>query len=250
LIRAAGGDDFIYGDNASIFEADESATDGNDTIFAGTGNDLVAGGGGRDTIYGDTEDDTIYGGSGNDQLGGGSGNDLIYGGTGNDSVVGNSGQDLLYGGAGQDILTGDTGNDWLTGGTGRDILNGGSGNDTYYFANGDGIDRVAETLGNNDTAIFTATSLNDVALFQQGTNLIVGYANDSFARVVNFFASDSLESLQLDVGGTIYTMDYATVVNVSNNIGTLAAADGVALNSLSTVFSDVDYLSEVSTAWV
>ncbi|WP_310449472.1 putative Ig domain-containing protein [Sulfuritalea sp.] len=59
-----------------------------------------------------------------------------------DSIAGTNVSDRIAGGAGDDNLQGGDGVDSLTGGAGADILSGGSGNDTYFFARGDGKDRI------------------------------------------------------------------------------------------------------------
>ncbi|WP_199084622.1 calcium-binding protein [Bosea sp. ASV33] len=62
---------------------------------------------------------------------------------------------------GDDIVIGSIKDDEIAGGRGNDILRGGDGSDTYFFALGDGQDRIEETVGNvwysdNDTLVFGA----------------------------------------------------------------------------------------------
>ena len=70
---------------------------GNDQIFAGSGNDV---------LYGDKGDDYLDAGDGDDQLFGGSGNDTLRGGRGSDWLDGGAGNDhyLYYAGDGQDVI--------------------------------------------------------------------------------------------------------------------------------------------------
>ena len=109
----------------------ESAADGKDSLFGGTGDDALFGLGGDDYLDGGTGDDLIFGGSGNDSLygqdghdylHGGSGNDYLEGGAGNDNLVGGAGADKLHGGAGNDLLHADAADQLLDGGTGVDFL--------------------------------------------------------------------------------------------------------------------------------
>ena len=100
----------------------ESAADGKDSLFGGTGDDALFGLGGDDYLDGGTGDDLIFGGSGNDSLYGQDGHDYLHGGSGNDYLEGGSGNDYLEGGAGNDNLEGGAGADKLHGGAGNDLL--------------------------------------------------------------------------------------------------------------------------------
>jgi len=92
------------------------------------------------------------------------------------------GADILYGLGGNDLLSGNGGNDFLSGGTGNDDLIGGSGDDTYYFARGDGQDRievvepiVSNQESNNDTLQFAAgISADDLTYQRQDQDLVIG----------------------------------------------------------------------------
>ena len=64
-----------------------------------------------------------------------------------DLLAGRSGNDTLTGLAGNDTLSGRSGNDRLSGGLGNDLLDGGSGDDTYVYQAGDGLDTIADAIG-------------------------------------------------------------------------------------------------------
>ena len=100
----------------------ESAADGKDSLFGGTGDDYLDGGTGDDLIFGGSGNDSLYGQDGHDYLHGGSGNDYLEGGAGNDNLVGGAGADKLHGGAGNDLLHADAADQLLDGGTGVDFL--------------------------------------------------------------------------------------------------------------------------------
>lgn len=141
-----------------------TATDDNDTVFAGTGNDTILAGLGDDVIYGEEGNDRIEGQAGNDTLYGGGENDLIYGGAGNDLVYGGLDADTLYGDAGNDTLYGDAGTDLLFGGSDNDLLYGGADADTLF---GDaGNDRLFGGDG------------NDILYGGEGTDTLFGDAGD------------------------------------------------------------------------
>jgi hypothetical protein len=87
----------------------------------------------------------------------GSNRDLLIGG---DNTA-----DYLNGQAGDDVLYGGGGNDWLVGGKGNDTLNGGAGQDIYYWATGDGSDKIIDPDGGwiviNDTIIASGVYFHD-----------------------------------------------------------------------------------------
>lgn len=70
---------------------------------------------------------------------------------------------MLFGYEGNDELRGNDGTDRLIGGTGDDLLKGGSGSDFYVYASGDGLDRISETSGADDT-IYFSSELNSADL--------------------------------------------------------------------------------------
>ncbi|MEQ8835673.1 MAG: G8 domain-containing protein, partial [Lacipirellulaceae bacterium] len=81
-------------------------SEGNDSLFGGTGDDL---------LFGEDGDDLILGDEGADLLSGDLGNDLMSGGQGEDELLGSAGQDVLIGGGQIDRLTGGAGEDLLVG---------------------------------------------------------------------------------------------------------------------------------------
>ncbi|WCL54134.1 DUF4347 domain-containing protein [Gimibacter soli] len=123
---------------------------GNDRIDSGNGRDTINGGTGDDTIHGGDDDDLLLGGVGNDSVRGDAGNDLIYAGRfdlGDDRVLGDEGSDTLGGGRGDDTVMGGAGDDLLWGREGDDNLAGGEGDDLIY--NGDGNDTVVGGAGDD-----------------------------------------------------------------------------------------------------
>ena len=165
-----------------VQKIDIVGTESADTLLGGVMRDVLRGLGGADVIDGAGGGDEMYGGAGDDryrvgQAGDqvtelpGMGNDSVWsqinyvlpaevenlilsgaaatGGTGNaldNTLVGNNGADQLSAGAGADVLAG-----WL----GDDALDGGAGDDAYLYNAGDGLDRIADSAG-NDTVCFGA----------------------------------------------------------------------------------------------
>ncbi|MCV9942206.1 MULTISPECIES: calcium-binding protein [unclassified Rhizobium] len=94
----------------------------------------------------------------------------------NQRIHAGAGDDVVYGRGGQDEIRGDEGDDTLYGNEDDDLLTGGTGNDTYGYARGDGNDTILETIedsGNADTLIFSDIGPGDIALRQEGDDLIV-----------------------------------------------------------------------------
>jgi len=113
-----------------------SGLDGNDILYANSGDDFLEGDRGKDKICGDSGNDTIFGGADEDIIWGGKGNDLILGDSGNDTIVGGAGSDTLTGGEGDDIFTIAKGNGGPTLATADYITDFGSGNDKIRLLDG------------------------------------------------------------------------------------------------------------------
>ncbi len=160
-LDGGGGSDAIDGaagaDTLSGGEGDDRLTggDGTDRIEGNAGNDAIDGGSDEDTLLGGDGDDTLHGGAQRDRLEGGDGSDALHGDDANDILAGGGGSDALVGGAGNDDLAGDDGDDVLDGGEGVDTLAGGAGNDLLqggadddvYVVDGQGSDRIRDSLG-------------------------------------------------------------------------------------------------------
>ncbi|WP_370302454.1 calcium-binding protein [Pseudooceanicola sp.] len=138
-VNGNGGDDLIDGgDGEDVL----SGGGGNDTLYGGNNADMMSGGAGRDLLEGEDGADAMAGGAGQDTLKGGAGADRLFGGNGFDRLFGGASADTLKGDLGKDRLVGGAGSDKLTGGKGNDVLGGGGGADSFFFAQGDGQDRI------------------------------------------------------------------------------------------------------------
>jgi hypothetical protein len=125
--------------------------DGNDIIYANSGDDFLEGDAGKDKICGDRGNDTIVGGDDDD---------ILWGGKGSDLIAGNSGNDIIYGGAGSDTMTGGTGDDIFA-------IAKGSGGQTVAtadyiadFGNGNDKIRLLDSLAFEDLNIQQGTGAN------------------------------------------------------------------------------------------
>lgn len=100
---------------------------------------------------------------------------------------------VVTGTTGDDTLSGSAGNDTLQGGTGNDLLAGGDGNDTYIFNQGDGVDQIVDT-GGEDTTQFGAGITPDSLSLGLGSLLVrVGEQGDAI-HIEGFNPDDPLNS--------------------------------------------------------
>ncbi len=167
LMFGEGGSDELHGgDGADRIAGDNGGYDSSgaaDTIYGGAGNDFIDGQGGDDFIDAGADNDLVAGGAGNDLIFGGTGNDQLQGGEGNDTLAGGEGSDVLFGQAGNDTLQGSAERDYLIGGLGDDSLDGGEGDDIYYYATGEGNDRISDS-GGTDWLVFNDINWGQVQL--------------------------------------------------------------------------------------
>ncbi|MEG4107231.1 chemotaxis protein CheB [Microcoleus sp. S13_C5] len=130
-----------------------------------------------DTFNGLDGNDIIYANSGDDFLEGGAGKDKICGDQGNDTIVGGADDDILWGGKGSDLIAGDSGNDALYGGAGSDTMSGGTGDDIFAIAKDSGGQTVATAdyiadfgNGNDKIRLLDGLTFEDLNI-QQGTGV-------------------------------------------------------------------------------
>lgn len=133
---------FIIGsdDDTEEEEPEPLGTDGNDLIQNGDGTQglVYELGDGNDRVFAGSGDDTISSQSGDTFIDPGAGDDLIQGGAGDLSILDNEGDDTILGGSG---------NDWIRDTTGANVVDGGVGNDRLgantgsTVTGGAGIDR-------------------------------------------------------------------------------------------------------------
>ncbi|KEO50941.1 LEPR-XLL domain-containing protein [Thioclava pacifica] len=230
---AAGGDDEILGDAASLKVAlHVLGGAGEDELLGGMGNDILLGGadvdvvrgfGGNDSLAGDgaasadatnglsvsnyvasagTDGaDNVFGGDGGDAIYGGGANDTLKGDGEDDSDSSGDGADWIYGNDGEDAITGHLGNDVIFGGRGADNIDAGAGDDVirgdYDVAFGSALSTV-KTASPNATIGET-----DLILGGLGADFIRGDgAND-----IIFGEEDGFELGELafsGLGDTIY----------------------------------------------
>lgn len=207
---------------------------GNDTIVTGAGKDTVIfrAGDGADTIIADAQDVIKLEGIKSTDVvarSGGAGGSPAYGSIGTGSLSFAFGADRItidganFGSiefadgvvktatvlardaiaaatsSGNDVITGFGTADRLAGGTGNDYLNGLGGNDAYYFASGDGQDRVEDSSGLADRVVFGAgITAEDLVV---STSQIVGgpRAGEILVRLAISGTADWVEFVARDI---------------------------------------------------
>lgn len=186
---------------------------GMNEVRGGVGNDLLSGTQGDDKIFGANPDipnadgnDTIFAGSGNDEVHGLAGNDAMQLGDGNDKGFGGTGNDSINAGAGSDEMFGGDGNDWMTGGEGdgvRDYAAGGEGDDVYVWAPGDGNDHFDGGNG-KDALVLQGVTFDQLqaALTQWGTGYQLSYnAQTGGVSFLNGQGQPATMSGELNIAG-------------------------------------------------
>jgi len=128
------------------------------------------------------------------------GDDIVIAGGEANSISGGAGNDSLDGGAGNDTLIGGAGNDTLIGGAGNDSVNGGLGNDTIVYRDGDGADAIDGGDGTDTLRITEASVGSD-------DTISVTLANGRISQI-NEASVSNVETMQLDLGGGVDTLDY------------------------------------------
>ena len=169
--------------------------DGNDVLWASSGDDVLLGGFGNDDLFGGAGRDYLSGGPGNDTINGDLGNDLLEGGDGNDALSDAFGNNLFYAGSGNDKAIGGSSNELFIGGKGNDTIVTGQGADIIAFNRGDGPDTIAGASATSSTTVDNTLSLGggiryqDLYLSQQGNSLVLDAGNQDRITLQNWYSS-------------------------------------------------------------
>ncbi len=208
LFATSGNDVVLLDDDSGALGALGPRIADIESIYAGGGSDLVDltstrfgyggvlidGGDGNDVLWASSGDDALYGGAGNDRLFGGAGDDYLAGGGGADTMIGAQGHDILQGEARSDVLLDATGNNVLLGMDGADDLADGAG--ASFVAGGRGSDRIS-LGGGADVVAFNRGDGRDVVRGASSATLSLGGG----IRYQDLFLRSSGDDLLLDVGG-------------------------------------------------
>lgn len=209
--------------------ATDSAGEGVSTSFSlvlGEASDPVI------TLSGNAKPNLLEGGSNHDTLKGKGGDDILHGMQGDDALLGGGGSDQLYGGLGRDSLKGGAGDDQLYGGSGNDTLIGGNGNDHYYFAAGEGFDKLNNSSSNHAQDIDELSFDSDITVqdlwFSQVKNHldITLLGSDEGVRLNNWYKGEQYHLDQLNVGDAVIDdLGLEALVNAMAAFGPLDGGD-------------------------
>ena len=125
---------------------------------------------------------------------------LHNGTTGDDKLTGlNNLANTINGLAGADSLIGGNSADSLTGNAGNDYLEGGQGKDVYFFAVGDGSDRINNYDDDQsiDVARFNIAS-NKVFVSDENGSLVLRYGKSDQVTIDRYFTADDSSPYRID----------------------------------------------------
>lgn len=180
-------------------------------------------------LTGTSSADVLHGGSANDYINAKGGKDKLFGYQGKDTLIGSGGSDTLYGGDGVDKLKGGGGNDHLYGEAGNDVLIGGAGNDTYYFASGEGFDRINNASNKfateTDSLNFSGVTEDDIWFKKTNNHLDIYLLGSSDrVRVNNWYKAEKYELDRIDIGGS--SIDSTGIEQLVNAMAGFGAPSG------------------------
>jgi Ca2+-binding RTX toxin-like protein len=237
---------------------------GNDTLDGGFGTDKMTGGTGDDIYLVDVAGDVVseLTGEGTDTvistitytLANNVENITLTGTTLSNST-GNTLANTLIGNSATNILSGLGGNDTLKGAGGDDIyqFSQGGGFDTIYdgqYAKGDANNTIADDAyaGGNDMIRFgTGITANNIAIFRNGNDLVIGYGTTDQVTVqdsVNY--GNKIERLELSSGAYLTDADLNRIIQ---DMSAFAVNNGIALTSIDDVRNNQQMMNLVATSW-
>ncbi|MEZ2248098.1 chemotaxis protein CheB [Microcoleus sp.] len=212
-----------------------SALDGNDIIYANSGDDFLEGDGGKDKICGDQGNDSIFGGADDDILWGGKGRDLIVGNSGNDIIYGGLDSDTITGGEGDDIFAIAKGSGGTTLATADYITDFGNGNDKIRLLNGltfEDLNIQQGTDANSNSTIIQDKLTGEYLAVLPGVNSSTINSNNFTTQILGNAVTDWNTTL-LDAVRTASTAPPLA----ARNMAMVHAAIYDAVNSISKKYS-------------
>ncbi len=167
--------------------------------------------------------------------------------TGGASIKGSYQDDTFTGGNGADHFQGGKGNDVLDGGTGSDVLDGGEGNDSYRFERGDGFAGIIDASG-KDTLVLERYSVNEVAFWMDGKDLMISAGTDSLRVYDQVSASGSaVDRIRLSNGMELTASGISGLVSAMARFD--ADNDEVSISSAQDVRNNSQLMSLSVSAW-
>lgn len=224
--------DFLEG----TIQADKlKGLDGNDIIYANSGDDYLEGDAGKDKICGDRGNDTIFGGADDDIIWGGKGSDLINGNSGNDIIYAGADSDTITGGEGDDIFAIGKGSGGPTLATADYITDFGNGNDKIRLLNGltfEDLNIQPGTDANRNSTVIQDKLTGEYLAVLQGVNSS-SINSSNFTTHLSGNAVTDWNSALLDAVRT----DSTAPPLASRNMAMVQAAVYDSVNSISKKYS-------------
>ncbi len=156
------------------------------------------------------------------------------------AVSGTSKDDNLYGTEDNDILIGAQGND---------IIHGKVGDDIYVFNPGDGRDIIIEEEG--EDKLFFDIDKEKVVIFKDGDDLVVGYSENDFVRVINQFKGETydegIEKIQVKDGFYITRWDVENIINAMIDFNSNNEIDYT--QKYNELINNQQYMSLIIQSW-
>jgi len=134
------------------------------------------------------------------------------------SVKSGNGDDIIFAKNDGETISGGEGNDILISAQGDDYLQGGTGNNNYIFGLDIGEDFVSyvNNGAGTDKLTIVGVEFEDVVLYQNNNNLIIGYGNGSIITVLGALDPISSKTLLFKFDDQIVDINHIKMLPLNN----------------------------------
>ena len=134
----------------------------------------------------------------------------------------------------------------ISGNSGNNILSGGAGDDTYLFTSGGGQDTVIDISGNDRIVMDSTVSKSNIAIYQDGNNLIIDYGNNAGTDTITIQNSSSIEKIELADGSYISNNDVNQIIQ---NMTSYAQNNAIEFTGIDSVKNNEYLMNLVAAGW-